>query len=91
MAVQGSARFKLGRQDLGKLSISFALSAGGALLMTILEFSGLIDWNSASWGPLAGAMVPFLVNFLRKALTDSRPLWAKARDRNGHLTGKFRS
>ena len=81
----GSARFKLGRKDLGKLAISFALSAGGALLMTILEFAEYIDWNSASWGPLAGAMVPFVVNFFRKVLTDSRAVWEKSRDQQDRL------
>ena len=76
----GSARFKLSRTDLGKLVVSFVLSAGAALLMAIADTANLIDWGSATWGPLAGAMVPFLVNFARKLLDDSRAGFEKVRD-----------
>ena len=77
-----SPRFKLNRTDFKKLSASFALSASAALLVAISEIVGLTDWNSAPWGPLAGAMVPFVVNFARRFLTDYRSVWEQSRERH---------
>ena len=76
----GSARFKLNRQDGKKLLVSFALSAGAALLIVLAEFAQLVDWSSAAWGPYLFAVGPFLLNFARKLLKDSRAPWQKVRD-----------
>lgn len=76
----GSARFRLGREDFGKLVFSFVLSAGAALLMAVVETAKLIDWSSAVWGPYIFAMGPFVLNIARKFLQDARPPWQKAQD-----------
>lgn len=83
----GSARFKLNRRDGKKLVISFALSAGAALLIVLAETAQLIDWTSASWGPYLFAIGPFLLNFVRKLLKDSRAPWQKAQDKRSKDLG----
>ena len=64
-----SKSLKLNRTDLTKLTKSFLLSAGGAVLAIALDHFTRIDWTGTLWGPLVGAMAPFIINVIRKWLS----------------------
>lgn len=65
----GSKAFGFSLDDLKKVAIGAAIAAAGAILAYLTEW--LSGQDLGEWGPLVGAVLAVLTNFLRKIASDT--------------------
>ena len=63
-----SPRWKLDRADAKKLGTSLLLCLAGGVVAFLASLPTEIEWGS--WGPVVGAFCPFLVNMVRKWISN---------------------
>lgn len=66
---EGSPKGKVDRYDLRKVAVGAGIAAAGAVLAYVTEW--LSGQDLGDWGPLVGAVMAVLANFLRKLATDT--------------------
>lgn len=71
MAEAQSPRFALNSPDLKSLGSSLLLSVAGAAVAALTQWFSSADFGQ--WGPIVGALAPFLLNILRKFVTGPTP------------------